>query len=202
VKGNASGGRPEWRPATLLALGFAFSAVVVFAALWLAGQLVLGASRDRASLAAVAAGLLAVLLGVDAVRARGSGATGPSWRRQTPKRFEYRYGSARAALLWGLDAGLVFTTFRVTSLSWAALTVALLGLVPWWAGAAYAFGFAAPILVLIAAMPRRTDPTGRTDPEPVWLTDRLVASRGVLKVAALAVLAAACLSCLALAVQG
>ena len=202
MKGNSSSQRPERRPATLLVLGFTFSAVVVYAGVWLAGELVLGPWRASPSRSAVAAGLLALLLCVDAVRARRPGATGPSWRRQTPKRFEYRYGSARAALLWGLDAGLVFTTFRVTSLSWAALTLTLCGLVPWWAGAAYALGFAVPILVLIAAVPRRADPTGRTDPEPVWLTDRLLASRGGLKVAALMVLAAACLSCVGLAMQG
>ena len=59
---------------------------------------------------------------------------GPPWRRQTPKSFEPRYGVSRAALLWGLDAGLVVTTIWVTSLSWAALAVTFLELVPWWSG--------------------------------------------------------------------
>src|SRR6266536_3062615 len=108
----------------------------------------------------LAAAVLAVLLVVDT---GAFGLRAPSWRRQTPKRLLYQLGSSRAAFLWGLDAGLVVTTFRVTSLSWAALTVTLLGLVPWWVGIAYALGFTVPLGMMMLAVPKRVDPTGATD---------------------------------------
>jgi hypothetical protein len=82
-----------------------------------------------------------------------------------------------------------------------AMAVAFFGLVPWWSGLAYAAGFAVPILAAILLVPTRTDPTGETDPEPVWLMDRLMDSRAALKVSALLVMAGSLASCLVLAVR-
>ncbi|QKW34523.1 hypothetical protein HUT06_11205 [Actinomadura sp. NAK00032] len=116
----------------------------------------------------VAAGVLLACVAVD------SGVFGlrtPMWRRQTPQQYFYRLGPTRGAFLWGLDTGLVVTTFRVTSLTWAALAVTLLGLVPWWAGVAYAAGFVLPSAVFVLLVPPRSDPLG--PPEPVWLLDRI-----------------------------
>lgn len=185
----------------MLALGFTVSAFAVYAALWQLGAWLLGDARSSQRVWLVAAAVLGLLLALDAWRARRPGAVGPSWRRQTPKHFVYDYGSISAALLWGLDAGLVVTTYRVTSLSWAALVVAFFGLVPWWSGLAYAAGFAVPVLVAILLVPTRTDPTGETDPEPVWLMDKLMDSRAALKVSALLVMAGSLASCLALAAR-
>jgi hypothetical protein len=202
VKGNSSDIQPpERRPAALLALGFTVSAVALYAALWQLGEWLIGPARSSPPVILLAAAVLGLLLAVDARRARRPGVLGPSWRRQTPKEVAYDHGSARAALLWGLDAGLVVTTYRVTSLSWAALTVAFLGLVPWWSGLAYALGFAVPMLVAILVVPRRADPTGRTDPEPVWLMDKLADSQVALKVSALLVLAGSVAGCLLLAAR-
>lgn len=184
----------------LLALGFTGSAFGLYAALWLIGANVLGDARSTTGLLLVA-GVLGFLLGLDSMRARRPGATGPSWRRQTPKHFRYRYGSTRAALLWGLDAGLVVTTYRVTSLSWAALAVTFFGVVPWWSGLAYALGFSIPLLAVILSVPKRTDPMGQADPEPVWILERIMDSRGALKVSALLMMGGALWSCLALAMR-
>ena len=68
-------------------------------------------------------------------------------RRQTPKMVYNAHGSGRAALVWGLDAGLVFTTYRMSSISWALLLLGVLGVAPWWTGLAYALGFVATLWI-------------------------------------------------------
>ncbi|MGH8910290.1 MAG: hypothetical protein ACRD0K_28300 [Egibacteraceae bacterium] len=183
----------------MLALGFSISALALYAALSLIGDWAIADARARAAVWLAAGGALAALLARDALRARAACVLGPSWRRQTPKRYLDRWGVTTAAFVWGLDTGLVFTTFRVTSLSWAALAVTGLGLVPWWAGAAYALGFVVPLLMSILAFGKRTDPTGETDPEPGWLVHRLFRCRPALRLLALATLGTAGAGCLATA---
>jgi hypothetical protein len=70
-------------------------------------------------------------------------------RRQTPRALLRRYHMLAVATLWGLDTGLVVTTFRVAAVSWGALYLAALGLSPRWTGLAYGAGFAAPLLLLL-----------------------------------------------------
>ena len=199
MKGTSPDEPPDRRSPLLLAVGFLLSAVVAYGTASLVGARLLGGARAgegvRLLAAAVLAGLLVIDTGVLGLRA-------PTWRRQTPKQLLYRLGSARAAFVWGLDAGLVVTTFRVTSLSWAALTVTVLGLVPWWVGIAYALGFTVPLGMMMLAVPRRVDPTGATDPEPVWLVDRILRSRAALGLSDLLMLAGACATCLTAAVLG
>jgi hypothetical protein len=177
VKGNSTA-PPEHRPALLLALGFTISSVTIYAAASALGTALLGDARSSRSAMLAAAGILAVLLLLDA---GVLGLRTPMWRRQTPKWFMHQFGPGTSALLWGLDAGLVVTTFRVTSLSWGALTVTLLGLAPWWVGAAYALAFVIPELVLDLVVPVRRDPSGTTDPEPIWLMERLFHLRPALR---------------------
>jgi hypothetical protein len=193
VKGTSPGQMPDRRPVVLLSVGFTLSALMVYATLSLVGARVIGHARIGAGIWLLAAALLAVLLVVDT---GAFGLRAPSWRRQTPKRLLYQLGSSRSAFMWGLDAGLVVTTFRVTSLSWAALTVTVLGLVPWWVGIAYALGFTVPLGVMMLAVPRRVDPTGATDPEPVWLVDRILRFRAALGLSNLLMLGGACATCL------
>jgi hypothetical protein len=123
----------------------------------------LGPWRSSVPTHLAVAGVLAALLAADL---RLFGLRTPMWRRQTPKWFMYRFGDRGSALLWGLDAGLVATTFRVTSLSWAALTLTVAGLLPWWAGALYAAGFVIPELTADLLIPRRTDPPAPPTPNP------------------------------------
>jgi hypothetical protein len=187
VKGNSTA-RPDRWPALLLATGFALTATATFAAVWALGAGLLGPLRSSAPVLLAAVVMLAVLLAADLGL---FGLRTPMWRRQTPKWFLYRYGDRTSALLWGLDAGLVTTTFRVTSLSWAALTLTFVGLLPWWAGALYAAGFVIPELTADLLIPRRTDPTGVTDPEPAWLIDTLLRARPAIRPVGVAILAAA-----------
>ena len=63
----------------------------------------------------------------------------------------------------------------------------------------YGFGFTAPVLAMILAMPRRADPTGESDPEPIWLVLRIFDARGWLKLAGLLTPGGAIVSCLVLA---
>lgn len=187
MKGNSLL-RPDPLPAVLLALGYTLSSVAVFAAVWSLGAGLLGPWLTG-SPAWVAVGCVLVVLILAEIEAFGLRT--PMWRRQTPKWFMYRFGNRTTALFWGLDTGLVITTFRVTSLSWAALTLTFFGVVPWWAGAAYALGFVVPELIADLLIPRRRDPTGRTDPEPAWILDALRRVKPLLRPMALTMLVAA-----------
>jgi hypothetical protein len=74
-------------------------------------------TRD-ALLAVAAVGLGVALLD-------GQGRT-PTLRRQTRPHWWRIYGPYRAALMWGFDLGLGFTTIRVASLYWAVLVAVVL----------------------------------------------------------------------------
>lgn len=177
VKGTAAADRDRW-PAILLAVGFTISAVAMYGAVWSLGAALLGDRRTSQATLVVAAVVLVALVAADTGR---FGLRTFMWQRQTPRWFVYKYGERKAALFWGLDAGLVFTTFRVTSLSWAGLILTLVGLLPWWVGAVYAFGFVVPELVFNLLLPRRVDPTGASDPEPNWAVDALINARATLR---------------------
>lgn len=164
------------------------TSVAAYWLVWATGAALMGGAHGESQLVWVAAALaLAFFLLIDAKVFRFGT---PMWQRQTPKWFMYRYGDRVSAFLWGLDAGLVVTTYRVTSLSWAALCLALLGAVPWWSGAFYAAGFVIPHLVLNLALPRRTDPSGQADPEPGWVMDAMLRLRPMTWWAGLGVLIA------------
>jgi hypothetical protein len=145
-------------PAILLGVGFTFSAVLIYGLCWVVGasfEPLLNARVRWTILGAAALILTAadLLLGKSMMPVL-------SWRRQTPRIAFNRFGPAKAALLWGLDTGLAFTTYRTTSLTWLGFAAALLNLVPWWAGMLYAVGFAGPILTDILAWPNRKNNTG------------------------------------------
>ncbi len=124
-----------------LLLGFAFSAVLVSAAVRWLGELTLpdaASATSHIAVAFVAAVLCAASFG-------HPHATIPFFGRQAPQVWKRsRFG----ALLWGLDAGLMVTTVRVTALTPFALFLAFTGVAPWWAGFAYAAGFGLPLSVL------------------------------------------------------
>lgn len=187
VKGNSLL-RPDPWPALLLALGYTLSSVAVFAVAWSLGAALLAPWLTSSPIWVVVGCVLVVLI---LAEARAFGLSTPMWRRQTPKWFMYRFSDRTTALFWGLDAGLVVTTFRVTSLSWAALGLTFFGVVPWWAGVAYALGFVVPELIADLLIPRRSDPTGRTDPEPIWILNGLMRAEPLLRPMAMTMLVAA-----------
>jgi hypothetical protein len=53
-------------------------------------------------------------------------------------------------LFWGLDTGLIWSTFRVSCTSWVLLLAALLNLVPQWGGVVYGLSFGLPLLVAVS----------------------------------------------------
>ncbi len=183
------------RPVVALAVGFGVSAVVFYAAVHFLGRLALGWVPSGAVSLLAAAGFAALFLVVD------SGLFGlrtPMWQRQTPQQHFFRRGPVAGALLWGLDTGLVVTTFRVTSMTWVAIAVSLLGLVPWWAGVFYAAGFVIPSIVMIAVVPYRPDRADRL--EPIWVIDRVSAFEPFVRGAAKVVFAAMAVASIAIAV--
>jgi hypothetical protein len=155
VQGRATNERPRRRPVAALAAGFTISAFIVTAIVHALGGALTGGIHLSLGVRIVVA---AVLLVGFALLDSGKLPIGtPMWRRQTPQRLFYMFGATRGALLWGIDTGLMFTTFRVTSLTWVTFTLAFLGLLPWWAGIAYAAGFVVPAAILILLVPARTD---------------------------------------------
>jgi hypothetical protein len=135
------------------AAAFTVSSFTVFS---VAGAIGVAAARiipARAQLAAACTVLCAALL-LDAYSLRRKTWCPVTMRRQTPKDIHYQHGLRHAAVAWGLDTGLIFTTYRMSSISWALLGLALLGVAPWWTGLGYAAGFLAPLLVGCSLGPR------------------------------------------------
>ncbi|WP_188195493.1 hypothetical protein [Nonomuraea sp. SYSU D8015] len=169
----------------MLSFGFTLSALTMYGLVHLLGSGVFGGMGHTGAKSAAAL----VMLGCLVIDSGLFGLSTPMWRRQTPRQHFYRFGPVRGALLWGLDTGLVVTTFRVTSLTWAALGVTLFGLVPWWVGLAYALGFTVPAFAMVALVPPSKDPV--EIPEPIWLMDWLMEREKPIRRVALAVLTAA-----------
>jgi len=75
-------------------------------------------------------------------------------RRQTPK--VLANGSTAAwvgATIWGIDTGLMWTTFRVSAATWVVLLSAVVGLAPLWLGVVYGSGFVASLAVATYLLP-------------------------------------------------
>lgn len=127
--------------------GFALSATAVFASLGALGEAIpLQVTDQFAKQVVVFLLLAAAVVDVRDVYG-GSSYSRLSCQRQTPADVSRRLGMRRAALAWGLDAGLGFTTYRVSAAYWVVVACAIAGLAPWWIGAAYALGFLAPLTV-------------------------------------------------------
>ncbi len=130
----------------LFAGAFTASSLVVFATASAIGQLAVRTVPAELRVAGVLAALLASMV-VDGYTIRRKTWCPATPNRQTPKMIYYRHGARRAALAWGLDTGLVVTTYRVSSMSWALLLLGLMGVTPWWIGLAYSAGFVVPLWI-------------------------------------------------------
>jgi hypothetical protein len=91
--------------------------------------------------------------------------------RQTPKRLIYLGEHAWITpFVWGFDAGLIWTTYRVSFCSWLLLVMAALGFAPAWAGIVYGLSFAAPFLGgMLLARTRLVLPKAMSSPVPAQL---------------------------------
>src|ERR1700716_3390794 len=99
------------------AVGVLLSALLAGVGWAVLGHVVQSVVPVRLAVAAVAAICLAFVpldLGV-------RGARPLTWRRQTCYLWWRGFGDRRAWFLWGLDLGLGVTTYRATSLYWAAV---------------------------------------------------------------------------------
>lgn len=128
----------------LFATAFTVSSVTVFGIANSIGQLVarIVPADGRIAMALV---VLMVSIAIDGYTIARKTWCPATPRRQTPKMIYYRHGARRAAVAWGLDTGLLLTTYRVSSMSWALLLFGLMGVTPWWIGLAYAAGFVVPL---------------------------------------------------------
>lgn len=173
-------------PVVTLAVGFATSSLLVTFFVHQIGQFFFAVTRlgptPKHVLALTALGACFLMNGE-----RFRLAT-PMWKRQAPQRLFYMFGPIRGAFLWGLDTGLMVTTFRITSLTWATLSLCLLGLIPWWSGTAYAVGFIVPTTVAVLLIPPRSAPKFQ---EPTWLLGRISQYVGVVYMLAFVALASA-----------
>jgi hypothetical protein len=140
--------------AAAFTVAFTLSSLSFFAVLYFGGTAMLVAETNTMHwLYALAGLLLLALAGVDIVSIRKRSYCPLSWRRQTAKRLIRRFTVPVVAAAWGFDAGLAFTTFRVTAITWGVLLLAVCGLCPWWIGMGYGLGFAIPWLVLVCTQP-------------------------------------------------
>ncbi len=130
----------------IFAGAFTASSLIVFAIAHAIGQQVTRTVPAEVRVVGVLVALL-VSMTVDGYTIRRKTWCPGTPGRQTPKMIYYRQGARRAALAWGLDTGLVVTTYRVSSLSWALLLLGLMGVTPWWLGLAYSAGFVVPLWI-------------------------------------------------------
>lgn len=75
--------------------------------------------------------------------------------RQTPKGVTQIVGQPWwvVPLVWGVDTGLIWSTFRVSALSWVLLIGVVLGEAPAWSGAVYGASFGTALLLGLYVLP-------------------------------------------------
>lgn len=143
-----------------LLLGFTVSATLVFAGLHLVG---VGVNAVGVPVAAwfVVGPVLCLAAVCDLVFPR---IRVTLFRRQTPRRLAGVLPLPLTGLVWGLDTGSVFSTFRSSAATWAAAAVAVAGWGPWWSGVSYAAGFCVPIALLVLSF----RVVAADEPAPAW----------------------------------
>ena len=119
VKGFGWRSRPLWTFCTTFIF---MSSVVTMISISIGDDFAGVASESTRAL--VVAGLLAALLLIDVAMIVKGARYSLGVSRQTPQVWRYRRFAAAG---WGLDAGLMVTTFRTTSLTWMAMGLAVLG---------------------------------------------------------------------------
>jgi hypothetical protein len=131
------------------ATAFIAGAAAIFAAAALGGRALTAAGVSMQWRLGSAAAIFLVLAALDVRAIRNKSYCPIGWNRQTPQRIGRYAGPMLSAVVWGFDTGLAVTTFRVAAITWAALSMAALGLLPWWIGVAYGVAFTVPMLVLL-----------------------------------------------------
>jgi hypothetical protein len=111
----------------------------------------------------VTAALVAVVFDVRAIR---TDSFAPGLQRQTSKELAHRANLPRwvAPLMWGLDTGTMWTTFRVSAATWVLMIAALLNLAPQWSGLVFGAAFVVPLSVAVLAVGGNVTELGKPGP--------------------------------------
>ncbi|MDT0543142.1 MULTISPECIES: hypothetical protein [Streptomyces] len=160
----------------ILALAHIAAAGFMVALLYQVGSVTFGHfGYDVRMVMCGAAAVAGIVLDARAIK-RGTFTVG--LRRQTAKTLSDDSGDTPGwvtPLLWGLDTGLVWTTFRMSSASWVLLVSALLTVVPQWGGLVYGVFFGIPLIIATMI----GDPAGIGRPRKYSLT-RLTQGAGII----------------------
>ncbi|MEK6280406.1 MAG: hypothetical protein AABN95_08650 [Acidobacteriota bacterium] len=190
MKGSSCTTGLRIRVLTVFALTFISAAVLVFGLTSAAGTALGVPTLPLELRISVAVVSLIVLALVDVVGIRKRRYCLLGWRRQTPKTLGRRYSVTKVAAVWGFDAGLIVTTFRVGAITWGALALTGLGFTSWWTGLAYGVAFTIPLLILILKQPSGDSSTAQTSVGP--RLEQLLTKRPIVQLAsAIALLAGA-----------
>jgi len=114
-----------------------------------------GALVPRQLILLVLAVVSVIGIGIDA-RAASKGQWTLGMARQTPKYLQFLGEHAWITpYAWGVDTGLMVTTYRVSFCSWLLLLLALIGVAPPWAGLIYGMSFVMPLLLMTRVVKTR-----------------------------------------------
>jgi hypothetical protein len=140
----------------LAAAHVAAAGLLVFLLTQVVGLTVLAHSSVTERLLVVGVAVLAgVVLDVRAMRKQSYSV---GLERQTPKALAHTSSEWWVTpLLWGVDTGLIWTTYRVSFCSWLLLVLAAVGAAPPWAGLVYGLAFTVPLLVVLSRQPAAGD---------------------------------------------
>jgi len=145
VKGHAASSKRQLTEVVSLAVAYVVSATFIVFVVSSLAPLVRAVTTEQMLFAgAIVACSIGIVVDVWAMRRRALSFGLP---RQTPKALLYLGEHAWIApIVWGLDTGLIWTTFRVSFTSWILLFMAATGLAPAWSGVVYGLAFALPFL--------------------------------------------------------
>lgn len=141
VQGTSSTTQRLLSPVTALAVAFAATSAFTFGLLAWLGDAVI--TRSTLSLVTYLGVGLVVGLSLDELRRfRRRTYCAIGWRRQTPERLKTIDAPGVVAVLWGVDTGTGFSTFKMTNGWWILASLVLVGAVdPLPTGLAYGIGF-------------------------------------------------------------
>jgi hypothetical protein len=137
------------RFAATFATAFLMAALGVFACTFLLGSLAVTQDVARGWRQLIAAAGLTGLAAVDVVAIRRATYCPVGLARQTPKVAMRKFSPVVTAGIWGVDTGLVVTTYRVAAITWGALVLVFLGLSGWQIGVGYGTGFVVPLMCIL-----------------------------------------------------
>ena len=180
-----SGRQTQLGSVAALSIGFLVSSSLSFAAVGWFGLTHQFLSRRVELVVIGLTGL--VLVGTDLISFSRGRIFAVGLRRQTPKNVGLQLGHFVGPMLWGLDTGLAFTTFRVVSITWTVFLLAGFGLAPLWIGAAYAFPFVTGLVGLTVVPAWRKEPAFGPNAEPFWIPRALGERRRAVQFGALSV---------------